>query len=182
VSRLGKSLIHLPKGVELKMTNRVVTVKGPKGTLTLEIPEGIQVKVEGEEASVQRDLNIEMPRASHGLYWSLINNMVVGVSQGFEKKLSLVGVGYRANVQGALLDLQLGYSQPVRLEIPSAVKVSVDKSVTIVITGIDKQVVGQFAASVRAQRPPEPYKGKGIRYEGEYLRKKAGKAAKGKAA
>ncbi len=182
MSRLGKSPVKLPKGVELTISQGIVNVKGPKGTLIREVPAGIQLRIEGELAFVEKDPNVEMPRPSHGLYWALINNMVIGVSQGFQKKLSLIGVGYRAAIQGQNLDLQLGYSHPTSLKIPSAVQVTVDKSVSITVTGIDKQSVGQFAAEIRAKRPPEPYKGKGIRYENEYVRKKAGKAAKGKAA
>lgn len=182
MSRLGKSPIELPKGVEVQLANGVLNVKGPKGTLNLDLPKGISLKIDGDLAFVEKDEAIEMPKSSHGLYRASINNLIIGVSKGFEKRLSLIGVGYRANVQGQMLDLQLGYSHPTQIEIPNSVKILVEKSVLIIITGIDKQAVGQFAAAVRAMRPPEPYKGKGIRYEGEYVRKKAGKAAKGKAA
>ncbi len=182
MSRLGKSPIALPKGVELKQANGVLSVKGPKGTLTLNLPKGIDVKVDGEFVFVEKEESVEMPKPAHGLYRAMVNNLIIGVSKGFEKKLALIGVGYRAAVQGNVLDLQLGYSHPTQLAIPSTVQVAVEKSVAITITGVDKQAVGQFAAAVRAMRPPEPYKGKGIRYEGEYVRKKAGKAAKGKAA
>jgi large subunit ribosomal protein L6 len=182
VSRLGKSPINLPKGVEIKQANQVLTVKGPKGTLTLNLPVGIQVKLDGEFVYVEQDANVKMAKPVHGLYRASVNNLIIGASKGFEKKLALIGVGYRATVQGNVLDLQLGFSHPTQITIPSNVQVSVEKSVAITITGNDKQAVGQFAAAVRAMRPPEPYKGKGIRYEGEYVRKKAGKAAKGKAA
>jgi large subunit ribosomal protein L6 len=182
MSRLGKSPIPLPKGVEVKVVNGEIHAKGPKGTMTFPLAEGISIKVDAGKAVVERDESVEMPRTTHGLYRATLNNMVEGVSKGFEKRLSLVGVGYRAAVQGAVLDLQLGYSHPTQLKIPKTVNVTVDKSVLIIITGIDKHQVGQFAAAVRAMRPPEPYKGKGIRYENEYVRKKAGKAAKGKAA
>ena len=124
--------------------------------------------------------NSPLDSAMHGLYRSLINNMVIGVNKGFEKRLSLIGVGYRAAVSGNKIDLQLGFSHPTALEIPKEIEVKVEKSTKIIISGMDKQAVGQFAASVRAVRPPEPYKGKGVRYEDEYVRKKAGKAAKGK--
>ena len=182
MSRLGKTPIPLPKGVELKIADKVINVKGPKGTLTYPLAEGILVKVEDDLVIVQKDENIEMPRPIYGLYRATINNMIVGVSKGFEKRLSLIGVGYRATVQGPMLDLQLGFSHPVQVPIPKGVQVAIDKSVLIVITGIDKHTIGQFAAAVRAKKPPEPYKGKGIRYEKEFVRKKAGKAAKGKTA
>ena len=155
---------------------------GPTGNLSVPSREGISVKIEGSRLFVEKDDRVEMPRATHGLFRALINNLVVGVSKGFEVRLGLVGVGYRAAVQGQMLDLQLGFSHPTQLPIPKGVHVTVDKSVTIVITGIDKHAVGQFAAQVRGMKPPEPYKGKGIRYENEFVRKKAGKAAKGKTA
>lgn len=180
MSRLGKSPITLPKGIEVKVVSGVVHVKGAKGSLSHPLENGIGVKVEADHLIVEKDEKVELPKPTHGLYRALINNMVVGVSKGFEKRLALIGVGYRAAVQGQLLDLQLGFSHPTKLSIPQGVHVAVDKSTTIIITGIDKHAVGQFAAAVRAKRPPEPYKGKGIRYEGEFVRKKAGKAAKGK--
>jgi large subunit ribosomal protein L6 len=131
---------------------------------------------------VIKDENIKMPKTTHGLYRALINNMVIGVTKGFEMRLGLIGVGYRAAVQGQMLDLQLGFSHPTQIAIPKGISVTVDKSVTVIISGIDKHLVGQFAAAVRSMKPPEPYKGKGIRYENEFVRKKAGKAAKGKTA
>ncbi len=183
MSRLGKSPIPLPKGVEAKVgADRILHVKGTKGTLTLPLEKGIDIKVEDGHLIVLKDENVEHPRPTHGLYRASINNMVLGVSKGFEKRLSLIGVGYRATVQGAMLDLQLGFSHPTKIQIPKTVNVVVDKSVLIIITGTSKKEVGQFAAAVRAMKPPEPYKGKGIRYEEEYVRKKVGKAAKGKAA
>ncbi|MES2344383.1 MAG: 50S ribosomal protein L6 [Chlamydiota bacterium] len=180
MSRLGKSPISLPKGVDVKIADGQIKVTGPKGTLTFPAAEGININIEDGKLVVVADSNVEMPRTQHGLYRATINNMVIGVSKGFEKKLAMVGVGYRAAVQGNLLDLQLGFSHPTKIAIPKDVQVAVDKSVTISITGINKQIVGQFAASVRAMRPPEPYKGKGIRYEGERVRHKATKASKGK--
>ena len=182
MSRLGKSPIVMPDKVEVKIADGTVQAKGPKGTLSIPVQKGISVQQEGNKLLVLRDANVEMPRTSYGLYRALINNMVIGVSKGFERKLNLIGVGYRAAVQGQLLDLQLGFSHPTKIAIPKGLNVMVDKSVTIVISGIDKHLVGQFSASVRAMKPPEPYKGKGIRYENEYVRKKAGKAAKGKTA
>ena len=182
MSRYAKTPIPLPKGVEVKMENEQVKVKGPKGELQCRLLDGIGVKVEKDEVLIEPETNTEIPPAHFGLYRSLINNMVIGVTKGYEKRLSMVGVGYRAAIQGDKLDLQIGCSHPTKIVIPKDIKVEVDKSTTIVISGIDKRVVGQFAASVRAKKPPEPYKGKGIRYENEYVRKKAGKAAKGKTA
>lgn len=182
MARYGKSPIPLPKGVEVKVQDGQVSVKGPKGSLSVKMPKGISAKVHEGNLIVEADPNVEMPKPTHGLLRSTINNVIVGVSVGYEKRLSLVGVGYRANLVGSNLDLQLGFSHPLKVAIPSSIKVTVDKNILIVISGVDKQAVGQFAATVRALRPPEPYKGKGIRYESEYVRKKAGKAAKGKGA
>jgi len=182
MSRLGKTPIPLPTNVEVNIVDGTVSAKGPKGTTSFPIKKGISFKIEENKLFVLKDEAIEMPKPTHGLYRALINNMIIGVTKGFEKRLGLVGVGYRAAVQGQKLDLQLGFSHPTHIAIPNGVNVTVDKSVTIIIQGIDKHLVGQFAASVRAMKPPEPYKGKGIRYEGEYIRKKAGKAAKGKTA
>jgi large subunit ribosomal protein L6 len=180
MSRYAKIPIPLPKGVEVKQAKEKVAVKGPKGQLELQIPADFKLDVKETELFVQMDEKSEVESSHYGLYRSLINNMVVGVSQGFEKKLQLIGVGYRAAVSGNKLDLQLGFSHPQAVEIPNDLTVTVEKSTLIVIQGMDKQVVGQFAANVRAKRPPEPYKGKGVRYHDEYVRKKAGKAAKGK--
>lgn len=181
MSRYGKMPIPLAKGVEIKQKGQKLTVKGSKGELSLDLKEGILVNVGSEEILITMDENQHLHKAMHGLYRSLINNMVIGVSKGFEKRLNLIGVGYRAALSGKKLDLQLGYSHPLSMKIPDSIKVDVEKATTIIIQGIDKQVIGQFAASVRALRPPEPYKGKGVRYDGEFVRKKAGKAAKGKA-
>ncbi len=182
MSRLGKSPISLPKGVEVKVEGQKIQVKGPKGTLTRPLEKGLSIKVQEGKVLVEKDEKVTLPKTAHGLLRALLNNMIIGVSKGFEKKLSLVGVGYRAALAGKSLDLQLGFSHPTKMQIPEGVQVAVDKSVAIVISGIDKHAVGQFAAAVRAKKPPEPYKGKGIRYEEEYVRKKAGKAAKGKTA
>lgn len=182
MSRLGKTPIPLPKGIELKVADGQVHVKGSKGSLTMPLAEGISIKIEDNKAIIEKDEKIEMPKTTQGMHRALINNMIEGVSKGFVKKLNLIGVGYRAAVQGQFLDLQLGFSHPTKVKIPKEIQVTVDKSTSITITGIDKHTVGQFAAAVRAKRPPEPYKGKGIRYEDEYVRKKAGKAAKGKTA
>jgi large subunit ribosomal protein L6 len=177
MSRKGKLPIPLPKGVEVKVSDTEVFVKGPKGSLHQPIVPGIQVKVEGNHVLVSlADEDSELNHY-HGLYRTLISNMVVGTTEGFEKRLEMIGVGYRAAVQGDMLDLQLGFSHPSKLHIPKGLTVKVDKNTLIIITGYDKHLVGQFAATVRSKRPPEPYQGKGIRYVGEYVRKKAGKAA-----
>ncbi len=180
MSRLAKTPILLLKGVEIKISKGEVEVKGPKGTIQRRVPEGISVKIEEGQLSVHYDEKSGLPKPMYGLHWSLINNAIIGVSTGFEKQLSLIGVGYRAAVKGTVLDLQLGFSHPTQVDIPSEIQIAIEKSVLIKVTGVDKQLVGQFAADVRAKRPPEPYKGKGIRYVDEYVRKKAGKSAKGK--
>ena len=177
MTRLAKKPIVLPKGAEFKFVKGTVTVKGPKGTLSVDLPEGIIVDIEGENITVSIDEKL-LKRPFLGLYRSLVNNVVIGVTVGFQKKLTLIGVGYRAALKGSELDLQLGFSHPCSVKIPDGVTVKVDKSTAITIDGCDKQVVGQFAADVRAKRPPEPYKGKGVRYENEFVRKKAGKSAK----
>jgi large subunit ribosomal protein L6 len=181
MSRLGKTPIALPKGIEVKLENDTLHVKGPKAQLSQEVKKGLGIKIEGDKVFLEIQEGSNLTGALHGLYRSLLNNMILGASKGFEKKLNLIGVGYRASVQGKKLDLQLGFSHPVQLDIPSTLSVVVDKSTTIVISGSDKHTVGQFAAAIRAKKSPEPYKGKGVRYENEYVRKKAGKAAKGKA-
>ncbi len=177
MSRKGKLPIPLPNGVEVKVSDTEVAVKGPKGALTQKLVPGVNVNVEGSEILVSlADEEADLAHF-HGLYRTLIHNMVVGTTEGFEKRLEMIGVGYRAAVQGDLLDLQLGFSHPCKLPIPKGLTVKVEKNTQIIISGFDKHLVGQFAATVRSQRPPEPYQGKGIRYVGEYVRKKAGKAA-----
>jgi len=179
MSRQGKKLIELPKGIELKVNkDREVVVKGPKGSLVQKLVDGIDISVEENLASIQTDEKILHNGSMHGLYRSLVANMVEGVTKGFEKKLELIGTGYRAQAQGQKLDLKVGYSHPTILDVPKELKVEVDKAGVITVSGMSKQLVGQFAAQIRAMRPPEPYKGKGIRYQGEYVRKKAGKSAK----
>lgn len=180
MSRKGKLPIELPKGVEVKVSEKEVTVKGPKGSLKHDLMPGIVVRLDSHLIHVELSESAQDMGHFHGLYRSLIHNMVVGTSQGFEDKLEMRGVGYRAAVQGHLLDLQVGFSHPTKLTIPEGITVKVDKNTAISITGIDKQKVGQFAASIRAVRPPEPYQGKGIRYVDEYVRKKAGKSAASK--
>jgi len=177
MSRKGKLPIPLPKGVEVKVTGAEVMVKGPKGSLHQPMVPGLQVKIEDGHVLVALENEESDLNHFHGLYRTLIYNMVVGATEGFEKKLEMIGVGYRAAVQGELLDLQLGFSHPTKLPIPKGLTVKVDKNTQISISGSDKRLVGQFAATIRSKRPPEPYQGKGIRYVGEYVRKKAGKAA-----
>jgi len=178
MSRKGKLPIPVPTGVEVKVTNDEIAVKGPKGNLHRKLLKGITVQMKDNHVEVMVD---DQENASfHGLYRALIANMIDGVHKHFERKLEMIGVGYRAAVQGNLLDLQIGLSHPTKLPIPQGVNVKVEKNTQIFISGSDKQQVGQFAAIVRAQKPPEPYQGKGIRYEGEHVRKKAGKAAAAK--
>lgn len=176
MSRKGKLPIPLPKNVEVKVSGTEVTVKGPKGTLQQSLVPGIQVQVENQQVIVTIPEDQDLGHF-HGLYRALIDNMVKGTTDGFEKRLEMVGVGYRAAVQGDLLDLQLGFSHPTKLPIPKGLTVKVDKNTVIIISGSDKHLVGQFAATIRSKRPPEPYQGKGIRYVNEYVRRKAGKAA-----
>lgn len=177
MSRKGKLPITLPKGVEVKVSGSDLSVKGPKVTLHQKLHKAIVVHVKGDQVTVELAKGFEEMGHFHGLFRSLIQNMVTGVTTGFEKKLEMIGVGYRAAVQGKALDLQIGFSHPTKLPIPDGVNVTVEKNTLIIMKGADSQVVGQFAATVRAARPPEPYQGKGIRYQGEYVRKKAGKAA-----
>lgn len=178
MSRKGKIPITLPKGVDINLVGEVVTVKGPKGTLVQNVSPVVSLKKEGEMLHVLAEGDGPEVSRLHGLYHALINNMIVGTSVGFEKKLEMVGVGYRAALSGTLLDVQVGYSHPTKLEVPTGLTVKVDKGTVIVVMGMDKQAVGQFAAEIRGIRPPEPYQGKGIRYANEYVRRKAGKAAK----
>ena len=177
MSRKGKLPIAIPKGVEVKIAEKHISVKGPKGTLQHELVPEVKVHIESDLIHVELNEAHSDAGNFHGLYRSIIDNMVTGTSQGYERKLEMIGVGYRAAVQGHLLDLQIGLSHPTKLHIPHGLHVKVEKNTQISITGADKQVVGQFAAEVRSHKPPEPYQGKGIRYQGEYVRKKAGKAA-----
>ncbi len=178
MSRKGRIPVNIPKGVEVTIHDKVVTVKGPKGTLTLPIEHDVLVAKEAEHIHVTIERATKQLKGFHGLYRTLIHNMIEGVTKGFEKKLEMQGVGYRAAVQGHFIDLQIGVSHPTKLAIPQGMQVKVDKNTLITISGIDKQAIGEFAAKIRAKRPPEPYQGKGIRYDGEYVRRKAGKAAK----
>ena len=178
MSRVGRSPVPVPSGVEITVQGREITVKGPKGTLERRLPGDISVRQDGAEIVVERPDDERENRALHGLVRSLVNNMVLGVSQEFTKELEIIGVGYRANLQGSTLDLALGFSHPVRVDAPQGIAFEVPTPNRIVVRGIDKEQVGQVAADIRAIRKPEPYKGKGVRYLGEYVARKAGKTAK----
>ena len=171
MSRKGKEPITLPKGVEVQVNGNIVRVKGPKGTSEQEVKDGVQVDV--KEGFIQVSLNDKLKKQTnwHGLFRTLIHNMIVGTTEGFETKLELIGVGYRAAVKGQQLELQVGFSFPITVDIPEGIQVKVEKT-TVTLNGINKQAVGQFAADIRQIRPPEPYKGKGIRYVGEHVRRK----------
>ena len=176
MSRVGNAPIELPSGVDVSVKDDEVQVKGPKGTLTQMIEPNLGVDVEDGVVTVTRTNDERQTRALHGLTRALIANMVTGVSEGFSKELTIVGVGYRAALKGSSLELQVGYSHPVNVEALDGVTFDVPEPTRIIVGGIDKQKVGQMAADIRAVRPPEPYKGKGIRYTDEYVRRKAGKA------
>ncbi len=176
MSRVGNSPIPIPDGVEIDVEAACVKVKGPKGSLQEDYDAAITVAIEENEVRVSRPSDKPEMRAKHGLTRALINNMVQGVTQGYEKILEIQGVGWRASMEGKSLSLSLGYSHPVKIEPPEGIEFSVDGTTTIKVSGISKQQVGQIAANVRAWRKPEPYKGKGIRYRGEYVRRKVGKA------
>lgn len=178
MSRIGKKPVLVPAGVTVTVDNTTVTVKGPKGELTRTFSELISIKEEGEELLVVRNDDATDSNAQQGLTRTLLHNMVVGVSEGFEKKLELTGVGYRATLKGKDLDLSLGYSHPVIYPAPENISFLVPDNTHITVQGISKEQVGQVAAEIRMKRPPEPYKGKGIHYEGEHIRRKLGKAAK----
>jgi large subunit ribosomal protein L6 len=170
--------IALPSGVEVKIEGTRVTVKGPKGELSRDVDPAMKLELADNVVTVSRPSDTPRHRSSHGLTRSLIQNMVAGVSEGFSKTLELQGVGYRAQMQGSTLVLAVGYSRPVEVPPPPGIEFEVDGTTKVIVRGINKEDVGQVAADVRKVRPPEPYKGKGIRYEGEYVRRKAGKAGK----
>jgi len=179
MSRVGKTPIPIPPGVDVGLSGRTVKVRGPKGELVHELPDGIALTSDDGTVSLDRSDDSRQNRALHGLTRSLVNNMVVGVTDGFRKELQIVGVGYRANAKGTnALELSLGYSHTVQVKAPDGVTFEVPQPTQIAVIGIDKQKVGQVAADIRALRKPEPYKGKGVRYVGEHVRRKAGKTAK----
>lgn len=179
MSRIGNKVIQVPASVTVNISdNNFVTVKGPKGELEFQFNEVLDIKMEGTEIRISRPNNEIFTRKIHGTTRSLLANMVHGVSEGFSKKLEIHGVGYRANLEGEKLNLSLGFSHPVLLDIPTGVTVEVPKNTEITVSGYDKQAVGEFAAKIRSYRKPEPYLGKGIRYVDEYVPRKAGKTAK----
>lgn len=179
MSRKAREPIVIPSGVEVKISDNQICVKGPKGSLSQCLVKEVVISIQENQVIVTpADFVVDRPGRLQGLYWALIHNMVQGVSLGFEKKLEMIGVGYRAAVQGKILDLSIGVSHPTKIAIPETLDILVEKNTFITIKGIDKQLVGEFAAIIRAKRPPEPYKGKGIRYVDEYVRRKDGKTGK----
>lgn len=177
MSRVGRRPIELPEGVEVSINKNQVTVNGPKGTLARRINPGIKLEVDGRELRVIRPNESKYYKSLHGLYRTLINNMVQGVTNEFEKKLEIVGVGFRGEMKKDRLVLQLGYSHAIVFVPPEGITIEMEGANLITVRGVDKELVGQVAAKIRSFRPPEPYKGKGVKYVGEYIRRKAGKAA-----
>jgi large subunit ribosomal protein L6 len=181
MSRIGKSPVNIPSGVDVKLNGNVVTVKGPKGELTQDIDSCVTLSIEDNTITFSRESDAPSHRAKHGLYRALLQNMIQGVSEGYKKEMEVIGVGYRATTAGQQLELALGYSHPIIFEIPNEIKVSADtqkgKAPVVTLESYDKQLLGQVAAKIRSFRKPEPYKGKGIRFVGEEIRRKAGKSA-----
>lgn len=175
MSRIGNRIITVPEGVTVENVDNIVTVKGPKGTLTQPMLKDITMKQEDNQITLER--KNESAKAMHGTMNALVQNMIIGVTKGYEKALEIIGVGYRFNVQGNKLTINAGYSHPVNMEVPEGLTVEANGNTEITIKGIDKVLVGEFAANVRKVRPPEPYKGKGIRYKDEHIRRKEGKKA-----
>ena len=179
MSRIGKAPIEIPAGVEIKISeSNLVAVKGPLGQLEEQISKDMKVVIEGNVLTVERPTNNKLHRSLHGLSRTLINNMIIGVTKGYEKKLEIQGVGYRATKKGKVLDLQLGHSHPIEMEDPEGITVEVPSNTQIIVKGINKALVGNYAAKIRNWRKPEPYKGKGVRYVDEYVRRKEGKSGK----
>ena len=178
MSRIGKRPIPIPSGITVDIKGSHVAVKGPKGSLSRELADLISIEKTGEEITVSPKNNSRTARQLHGLSRTLVANMIEGVFKGFEKRLQIIGVGYRAQAQGSKLTLNVGYSKPVEMQMPPGIQVAVEKNTDVIVTGIDKEVVGNISAKIRAVRPPEPYKGKGIRYQNEQVRRKAGKTGK----
>lgn len=177
MSRIGKKLITLPKGVTATQKDGTIVVKGPKGTLQTSLPEGITANISAEEITFVRENEQKKTRAIHGLTRALTNNMVVGVSDGFSKKLEMIGVGYKAEKKGKWVQFNLGYSHPIIFAAPDDITIDIPTPTTVTVSGIDKQLVGAVAAKIRSIRPPEPYKGKGVKYSDERIIRKAGKTA-----
>ena len=178
MSRIGKKPIDIPSGVEVKIDGNLVTAKGPKGTESVEYRDEVKVSLKDNQVIVEINSDDRKANALHGLYRTLISNAITGVSQGFTRKLEIVGVGYRAAMEGSKLNMALGYSHPVIVEPPAGISFAVEANTKITVSGTNKQTVGDIAAIIRGKRPPEVYKGKGVKYEGEYIRRKAGKAGK----
>jgi large subunit ribosomal protein L6 len=177
VSRVGRKPVTIPSGVKVQVKDHDITVQGPKGQLAATFHPSLAVEMKDDHVVVSRSSDEKQNRALHGLWRALIQNMVKGVTEGYVRKLELVGVGYRAELKGSKLQLALGYSHPILFAPPTGIKIEAPSQTNIVISGIDKELVGQVAAKIRSFRPPEPYKGKGVKYEGEIIRRKAGKAA-----
>jgi large subunit ribosomal protein L6 len=178
MSRIGRLPIIVPAGVDITLDGRVITVTGPRGTLTRQLPPRMLLEREGETLTVVRPTETKLDKSLHGLTRTLVNNMVVGVTTGYRKGLEIVGVGYRAQKIGEKLQLALGYSHPIEIDPPAGISFELETPLKLTVVGIDKELVGQVAATVRSTRKPEPYKGKGVRYAGEKVRRKAGKAGK----
>lgn len=181
MSRIGKKAIPIPNGVKVEIKDGSVFVQGPKGALSRALSHRIKAEIKDNQIIVQRITNIKLDKSLHGLYRALIMNMVKGVTEGYRKELEVIGVGYRVGVQGNKLNMQLGFTHQINLPIPEGIKIETPKQNQIIVTGIDKEKVGEIAAQIRAILPPEPYKGTGIRYKGEYVKKKIGKAQAGAA-
>jgi large subunit ribosomal protein L6 len=177
VSRIGRKPVPIAKGVKVQLTDGRIKIAGPKGELSAAVPPSIAIDIKQDEILLTRSSDIKAQVALHGTWRALINNMIKGVSEGFVRKLEIVGVGYKAEVKGKKIQFALGYSHPILFEAPAGIKIEIPAPTNVTISGIDKQLVGQVAAKLRSFRPPEPYKGKGVKYEGEYIRRKAGKAA-----
>jgi large subunit ribosomal protein L6 len=176
MSRIGKKPIVIPGDVKVEVKDNLVSVQGPQGSLNRNLSNRIKLEIKDNQIFLERVSNAKLDKSLHGLYRALIFNMIKGVTQGYSKQLEIIGVGFRAQIQGNTLNMQLGFSHPVNFPIPEGIKIETPKQTQIVITGIDKEKVGEVASEIRAIFPPEPYKGKGIRYAGEYVKKKVGKA------
>lgn len=177
MSRIGKKIIEIPNGVKLDIKDSEVSVTGPKGTLSMTLTGDIRISVNGNEVTFTRDNELKKNKALHGLYRALLMNMIIGVTEGYSKKLELVGIGYKAELKGDFLLINIGYSHPIIFKAPESIKIEVPAPTNIIVSGNDKQLVGLIAAKIRSFREPEPYKGKGIKYDTEKIRRKAGKTA-----
>jgi large subunit ribosomal protein L6 len=176
MSRIGRRPINIPSGVKIEIKDDLIFVEGPKGKLSHTLSARINIEIKDNQVFVKRSANTKLDKSLHGLYRALIANMIKGVTEGYSKELEIVGIGFRTQAQGNNLNMQLGFSHPINFPIPEGIKIETPKQTQIVVKGIDKELVGQVAVSIRAIYPPEPYKGRGIRYVGEYVRKKVGKA------